>query len=226
MHCLSTVRWTGRHGAPRVEILATPAILLFWFARQRLGWAGLASLTATLALLSFARGLYGEDMLGRYVFAFGLGMLIHDLPQIGPSRARTALAILATISAISARPILTYHAQSAIIVEAICAAYVLALLVHGGLPTFQALLDHSFLRVLGRVSYSFYLINFLVLLTVVRHLPGPISVLAFGNPYAAALLAWFIIVVVSIPIAAALHRWVELPSIMAGRKVLTAETKR
>jgi len=204
----------------RVEILAVPAILLFWFTRKRFGCAGLIGLTAALAGLSFARSLYGEDMFGRYVFVFGLGMLIHDLPRsLSPSRALATLAALATIAAIFARPVLSFHAQSAILVEAICATYLLTVLVHGGLPRSKALLGHRILRFLGRVSYSFYLIHFLVLLTIVRQVPGLISAVAFGNPYVAALLSWLSIVVISIPIAAVIYRWIELPGVNAGRIV-------
>ena len=62
----------------RVEMAATPIIIAACFLRARWGVAALALCCAALAALSFARSLYLDDMIGRYLFMFIAGMLLPD----------------------------------------------------------------------------------------------------------------------------------------------------
>jgi peptidoglycan/LPS O-acetylase OafA/YrhL len=116
----------------RVEIAAIPLILLAWFIRTSLGARGLAFLAAILAGLSFARGLYFQDMIGRYLFVFALGMLIPDLIRPLAKLPRfvvTSIVCAAIAVDIAARPLLGYHSQASILIEALCCTAALALIV-------------------------------------------------------------------------------------------------
>jgi exopolysaccharide production protein ExoZ len=68
----SYVPMNGPTWSLRVEIAAVPIILLAWFLRANFGVRSLIALATFLSIASFARGLYFEDMIGRYLFVFVL----------------------------------------------------------------------------------------------------------------------------------------------------------
>jgi peptidoglycan/LPS O-acetylase OafA/YrhL len=75
-------------------------------------------------------------------------------------------------------------------------------------PTARRVLGSRPLRILGEISYSLYLLHFVVLLVVLRTLHGVLpDTMLIG-----------ISVVLSVIVAYASYRWVEVPSIALGRR--------
>lgn len=109
------------------------------------------------------------------------------------------------------------------IVEGGCAAAIVGMVIYGrGLVKggLMALLDLPFSRILGRLSYSFYLIHFPVLFFLLEPIwplfRGP---LPMGGPVLAGLATWWVSTMVALPFAWMLHRIAEVPFIAMGRKV-------
>jgi peptidoglycan/LPS O-acetylase OafA/YrhL len=199
----------------RVEVAAIPVILLAWFIRRHLGIGGLICFALILAGFSFARDLYSADMIGRYAFVFVAGMLVVDLRSlVNLSRGLAILLICIAMTVdIAARPLLGYHAQMAILVEAICCVVTLALVVNG--TPLNRFLHSSPVRGFGRISYSFFLIHFPVLWAFLRWMPDlPLSAVPAG------LLTWGLVVAVTLPLSIGCYRWIEQPGITLG-KILT-----
>lgn len=107
-----------------------------------------------------------------------------------------------------------------VLAEGLCAAAVVARVVHGGDGRWLRVLDFGFSKLLGKLSYSFYLIHFPVLFFVLepvwRLLPGP---LAMGLPTLAGLITWGVSSAIALPISWLLYRSVEVPFIALGRKL-------
>jgi len=68
---------------------------------------------------------------------------------------------------------------------------------------------------LGRVSYSLYLYHFVILLAVVWTVPA-------GTPI---VLIWMLVVAISLAVAAAAYRWVELPAIGWGKRAIGSKPR-
>lgn len=92
-----------------------------------------------------------------------------------------------------------------------------ALLVAAIASTRYSVLETAPLRFIGRISYSLYLLHWPVFYAVtVLLLQAAPSSLA-GNPTIGATT-----LAVAIPLSALAHRWIELPAIALGRKLITA----
>jgi peptidoglycan/LPS O-acetylase OafA/YrhL len=202
----------------RVEIAAVPIILAAWLIRTQLGVRGLVALAAILAAISFAPDLYFGDMIGRYLFVFVLGMLAHDLikpTSILPTRATIPLLCIAIAVDIAARPMLGYHAQASILIEAMCCTAALALIVGADNSSLMTFLHRTAVRGFGRISYSYFLIHFPVLWAFLRLAPDlPLSAVPSG------LLIWAAVIMVTVPLAVASYLWIEQPGIALGRKLI------
>jgi peptidoglycan/LPS O-acetylase OafA/YrhL len=207
----------------RVEIAAIPIILLAWFVRTQFGVRGLILLALILAAFSFARNLYAGDMIGRYAFVFAFGILAHDLARSLPSLPRFLGASLISIAIavdLAARPMLGYHAQAAILVEAICCMVALALIVRGSSSViFSTLLHCSVVRGLGRISYGYFLIHFPVLWVLLRQVPDCLLL----STVPAGLLVWVMDIMITVPLAVGCYLWIEKPGVALGRKVVVSD---
>ena len=208
----------------RVEIAATPLFLVGWLVGRRWGRRGLLCLALALLAQSFFRQAYGEDMIGRYLFVFVLGMLIPEVAPRLTARLRPvhamAVLVLAVAADILARPILSYHAQSAILIEAFSCFAALGIVVYGPMAQLRTFLERRTWRFLGRISYSYYLLHFLVLWALLRQVPDAVaSAITDRHPLLGFLLVWTAVIVVTVPLALLSYRWVEMPGVALGRRL-------
>jgi peptidoglycan/LPS O-acetylase OafA/YrhL len=208
----------------RVEIAAIPFILIAWTARRKFGIVALIGIAAAFSALAFWRSLYCEDMIGRYLASFALGMLILDLPETLGERIPAWLAIpvmgVLLAACVCARPYVSYHSQWAILIESICWTGFLFLLVKGNSGAIRPALLTTPLRFIGKISFSIFLVHFFVLCVLLRHLPASwLSVVSGGDPMTESSLVFAMTMMVSVPLSAATYAAVEAPGIAAGRSV-------
>jgi len=97
-------------------------------------------------------------------------------------------------------------------------------LYYGRAGAFGQLLLLPISQFLGRISYSFYLYNFVVLVYFFE------AANQFGwlksHPIEAGLFASLLTVSVTLPLAYASQRWVEMPGIRLGRVLSTPSLRR
>ena len=99
-------------------------------------------------------------------------------------------------------------------------------LYYGRAGAFGQLLLLPISQFLGRISYSFYLYNFVVLVYFFQ----AANQFQFGwlksHPIEAGLFASLLTVSVTLPLAYASQRWVEMPGIRLGRVLSTPSLRR
>jgi peptidoglycan/LPS O-acetylase OafA/YrhL len=150
------------------------------------------------------------------------------LPDVAPIFARLprscALGVLAAavLTAIAARPFIfaSFHSQFAIWVEAGCYAIVVGLVVYAELPSVRRFLELSLCRGFGRISYSYYLIHFMILWILLRHVPDwLLSAMTGNNYFAGATLVFVAVFCLTTALSIASYRFIERPFISIGRRL-------
>jgi peptidoglycan/LPS O-acetylase OafA/YrhL len=225
---LNLVTWTLG-----VEILCSLLLPLAHYARLRLPPLGTLLLLAASVLLVFVgkwllllglvvlEGAFNWETLG-FFFLFYLGYL---LPVVGPklfaklapSRRLTAglMIISVTIFLVAAR-----LGDAHGLVTGTAACLMLGTMLYGyNLPVLKVL-DWPLVRFYGRISYSFYLLHDLLLISGARMFTHWIL---DGKMPAYPLLANLLLIPASIALATGLawaaYRWIELPCMQFGKRL-------
>lgn len=214
---LNPVTWTLR-----IEILCSlllpplHAISKHLSARGRLGL--LASLV-TVAVLSPDRGW------AEMVFMFYLGYLLPEIgPRCGPwlkshPKGNVALLTFATAVGLASKHAWGVLFKPGVLMEGFAATCLLIVLLEGPELRIFRVLDKPFTLFLGRVSYSFYLLHPLALFLVAQWTYSRVSqpeLIAHSMLF--SLLWCPLSLLLTLPAAWALHRWVELPGIRLGKQ--------
>lgn len=214
----------GPTWSTRVEVVATPLFFLGWLVRRRGAWFLLA-LGVLLAALAFVPRLYAGDLTGKYLFVFILGMLLPDLGDLFkrlPAVLTPVLFLAAVILGVRSRlgaP--EWHYEPAILREAVCGAVLVGLVAFGELGWFRTVLLLVPVRGFGRISFSFYLLHFPVVLMLVRHLPEwAVTNPTGGNVTLAASVVWLLTIVITIPLSCLSWLSIEKPGIALGKLMI------
>jgi peptidoglycan/LPS O-acetylase OafA/YrhL len=211
---------TWMHGPSttlQAEVMAIPFLLIGWLLRKHFGLPGLA-LIFVYALLSidFAPLVFNLPNMHAYLYAFMAGMIAAEpalrplMRQAPPSSWWLALALLIFCK--------TLHPQSsmpAFIASIFCAAVLVSGLLYGQRGTLHAFLERPVSQLLGQISFSLYLLNVPMLLVIWAFTDR------FAWPKSHALEAGILVglgsLLLTVPLAMASERWIERPSIAAGR---------
>lgn len=229
LHCsLNLVTWTLG-----VEMASSLLLPLAHYARVRMPSAGkwlllaaagvLCLLGKWFLLLGWVRleGAFNWDWFS-YFYLFYLGSL---LPVVGPqwfARLRTARASTTVALVVGLYLLLSadWFPNAYALKSGVGAWLILGVMLFGFPLRPLQFLDWPVVRFFGLISYSFYLLHDLVLITCARLSAHYIFQ---GHAPASPLAMNLLLMIVSIAIAAALakasHRWIELPFIQAGRQL-------
>lgn len=215
-----------------VELLVAPFFpFLFFFSRNNHKIFALLFIVTLIASMVAPLGgrflpfVYTVDfMLGIGVFLFWSRKMPADIPFL------TTAVIIALIILISARPFLTlchlsivnptnFHDPVSGFIEALAAsALIFGLAVHTKLAR---ALSHPCLVFLGDISFSLYLVHFLVIVLLGRFIDRLVPEFSDLNDLARNLIFAIIVVLISIPISALLYSLLELPWNRFGRRLAT-----
>lgn len=202
----------------QVEMLVVPFILLAHAASRFLGpGAYLLFLWYGLSVCDNPALAVGPGFFSVQLFQFGFGFLIASIGRDSVfSRLGTMGGLGALAVALLARHLVPHGALSGAFVQGAAGALLVGALRHGGAGRLGGLLSSRLSCFFGRISYSYYLLNVMVLNIVLAVLPRvfPVSAddaLPFG------LLAGGVALLLTLPLAALSERWIERPSIQAGR---------
>ncbi len=208
----------------RVEIAATPVFFAGWLARKHGIWLLLA-FGAMLTALAFAPHLYASDLIGKYLFVFAFGMLLPDLRNLFervPVLPAVIVFLLAVAIAIRARvggPEWNY--EPAIFREAVCGVLVVGLVAFGKLGLFRKALLLAPIRFFGKISFSFYILHFPVVLMLIRHLPDWFVIHSTGgNATLAGFEVWLLTLAITVPLSWLSWAYIEKPGIALGKLLI------
>lgn len=181
----------------------------------------------TGALIFFTLLVIGPLGASFYIFHFAAGILLAKyyediLTWLGPRRGWKTIILLAGIFLYTFRFTLPVYYSWDLpmsipwIITGAGSALLLMVVISSARA--RAFLSFSWLRFIGKVSYSIYLVHSLVLIILT---PRALQLINF--PKSAMPLAWWsglaFTILATIGLAALTHRWVELPSIALGRSL-------
>jgi len=201
----------------QAELIAVPFILAAYLLRRRLGVMALV-FACIYGLVAIETGAaFGLPNMHVFLFAIFAGMLVAE-PMLKPLIAQapvTAWLCLAVL--MFCRAFSYYSSISGLVAMEVAAATLVAALLHGQRGSLAFLLERPIPQTLGRISFSFYLLNVPVLDLIWAYTDG----LAWPKTHAleAGLIVGALTIVLTWPLAWASERWIERPSIAAGRWV-------
>ena len=213
--CLFSFPMNGVTWTLNVEMVAV-AFVLFGFLGWRAGGiAGLLAASLFVWLIFRIPSLPIAVTFNSFWIYFILGMLIPT--QVGAwvgQRLPTWSWPLILVMAIAFKGAVQQGAIALLVTS----------LYYGRAGAFGQLLLLPISQFLGRISYSFYLYNFVVLVYFFE------AANQFGwlksHPIEAGLFASLLTVSVTLPLAYASQRWVEMPGIRLGRVLSTPSLRR
>ena len=215
---------TTMHGPSttiQVEVMAIPFLLTAWLLRQRFGLVALvAFLIYSVIAMEAVWSVFYLPNMTLYLLAFPAGMLVAE-PGLRPLIAEIpAKSWWVAITVLIFCRVFSFHSNSTLIALVIAAAVVVAGLLHGANGTLTMLLQRPILQGLGRVSFSLYLLNVPIIdliFAVTDRWSWPKA-----HGLEAGLLTGVISLLLTWPLAWVSERWIERPSVAAGRRIWSA----
>jgi len=193
-------------------------------------------------LLIIAALMTGSLKTGHFYFSFLLGIILaRFMPLIQPTiqslKSRWKALLLVTGTSLYEAPILAakwgvYASQSVAFEKFLWSltslGCLLTLIVTLSSNSAQKTLNHGMLTYLGRISYSVYLLHFIVIFCAVPWLIHYLN--GYGIIESATLLAIVPALILVLLISTAAYQYIELPSIRLGRwlslKLRSEDTKK
>jgi peptidoglycan/LPS O-acetylase OafA/YrhL len=220
---INGVTWTMQ-----TELIATPLIFLCFALMASGRTAALIGLTLCLAALSFVdawQALFSNNGISRTapLYAFAVGVLAYAsggwiMERVGSQRCMLMLAA-ALIAFFLANPLLGAAPGIAALVQVMASAAAIVLLAFGRWDAPFRILTAPVARLIGRVSFSFYLLHPLTIAVVWPMGAAWTRAVDAGVPPTIVILGlWIATSAVTIALAILSHRYVELPANALGRR--------
>jgi peptidoglycan/LPS O-acetylase OafA/YrhL len=213
---------TSVHGpstSVQIEALATPFILFFAFFYQRY-LISIAVLLLALSIFAIQKPelVFWLPNMHASVFVFFAGMLV-ALPEakVFFSTSSSCKLIILLIGAFVLRHLVHLQSLPGLIAQVMLLAALVGFVRHASLPTrFHHFLENRVSQFLGRISYSYYLLNIPVLF-VIWFSPAFSPVTAMSDPVLGGLMVGVIAFALTLPVAYFSHKYCEMFFINLGR---------
>lgn len=213
-----------------VELLVAPAFPFLFFL-SRMSRNLLALMLAVAVIASLAAPLGGRWLPVAYTADFLLGIggfLIWSRNMPVDHRFLPVAAVAAFIVLITARPVLTacdaplidpnnFHDATSGLIEALAASVLILALV--GHAKVARALSGRILVFLGDISFSLYLVHFLIIVLFARFLDRFVPAFSDLNNLARNCIFALLVLLISVPVSALLYRLLELPCNRFGRRL-------
>ena len=204
----------------QVELEAAPFILISYFIHRRFGLIGLLfSALTTLLVVNVQSFAIFFPNLPQNLFLFLFGMLaVGRIGKVIAAEMTDRTIIFACIWLVVGSSLVEYRDFGVRLFQGFISAVIVSSLIHSKLSSVRNFLNTPTSQFLGRISYSFYVLN-------------PIF-LEFNRVFIAHVMGWktntiyaeFFLgvsaVAFSIPVSILSHRFVELPGIKLGQKMI------
>ncbi len=219
-HTLNPALWTIR-----LEIFTSaifPFVIMLRNLRPSFAYRfGLFWLFTVIAIVLRNHQKLGIDVF-HYLYIFYAGTLIRDYgAAIGKLSSRTQVYLItaATILLLLTGEYDPTHAVHPLPFDfpvTILGSIIVTLLAYGTLPRLRAVMNGRPIQFLGRISYSFYLTNWLVVM-VAGHLVLYYGCPARIGPFFSIMIITASVILIGIPVSALFHLAVERPSVALSR---------
>jgi peptidoglycan/LPS O-acetylase OafA/YrhL len=195
-----------------IEMVAMPFLLASFFAYRLGGERALLCIAAIFYVALRAPWPHPPTLMFKFYWIyFALGMLITtSYGRRLAERLPNAGWIPALLIGIIAKGV----------PQQLAIALLVLILYYGRGGSLERVLRRPFSLFLGRISYSFYLFN-VVLLSIVEHFLSPLP-LANSHPVEIGLFAAIVVTLLTFPIAFLSVRLIEVPGIRLARYLLVA----
>ena len=214
---VSAVSWSLK-----VEILGSLMLPFLNQVHRSFSWRG--SLVFLSALLLTAALSTSPEAAGSHLYLFWLGYALCHFPEfnieISPKAGVLKLFYCGAGACWLGARVIHFSPILSHVVEGIGATgIVLGILMFPEARLFS-FLDHPGIRFLGRISYSFYLVHWLVLIFSAPHLvPLLIAILPVVDGILLSLFLALVSIAVALPLSWLCYRFVEMPANDFGRKL-------
>jgi peptidoglycan/LPS O-acetylase OafA/YrhL len=206
----------GPSGSVQTELAAIPILLACFFVNRRFGpFALLLCFLFTIIQVQNPVLIFRYANLWPNACAFTGGMLL-ALPQSKPilARAGTGTVIACLCFFLLCRHIVPGQSIAALIAQTISCVVLIGAVAYSDASLINSILKSKTAQFLGRVSFSLYLLNVLVLFCLwsLPELSTPtVHAVEIG------MLVGIVALVATLPFAYASERWIERPGIAWGK---------
>jgi peptidoglycan/LPS O-acetylase OafA/YrhL len=214
------IRWHGPSATIQVELLAIPFVLATFAAGRLLGTLGLL-VCALYALVAMEQPLLAFNLtsMSSNLLAFAAGMLVADrrFAQVFENASQSGLWLL-VCAGIVLRGVLSMNSTIGYIGQVCISAALVGGVYHASPEcALRRFLQQRAVALLGRISYSLYLLNVIVLFIVWGAIDN--RAIYAQYPLASGLLTGLVVSAISIPLAVLSERYVERAGIRLGHRL-------
>lgn len=206
---------TSVHGATwtlKAEMLAIPFIIVAFLARRKFGIAGVAAFLFYAVLLMERPWLgFGVWQVPHWLVYFAAGFLAHDLAKstVVAELMKGSRWIVVCGLLLGLRAIISPASESGNLLRVALITIIVASMFNDHQNALKRHLSGVIPVFFGRISYSLYLWNVVVMNVVIRWFYH--YELLRENYAVSGFVLGLAIIVISIPISAASERWIERP---------------
>jgi peptidoglycan/LPS O-acetylase OafA/YrhL len=213
---LTTISMHGPSSTVQAELLAAPLVLAVWLLRRKFGPIALVfSLAYGMIALDSAPMVGWMPNMHAYLIAFVCGMAVAEPAVRGLVATIRPAAWWATLAALILSRAFHPGSLPSLLAMTGLSAVLVAGLLYGQKGSLARLLETAPVQTLGRISFSFYLLNVPMLYLIWAFTDR----WAWTKDYAleTGLVVGAISVAMTWPLALLSEKWIERPAIKAGR---------